>query len=65
MEIARSGEVEFFGEDVILSGFGDGTKSIENGDGGEGGERFAGFAKAQFGTGDPLLEGVFIHAHDG
>ena len=65
VEIARSGEVEFFAEDVILSGFGDGTESIENGDRGEGGERLAGFAKAQLGARDPLLEGVFIHAHDG
>jgi len=65
MEIAGAGEVEFFGEDVMLRGFGDGTEAIENGDGGEGGEWLAGFAKAQFGAGDPLLEGVFIHAHDG
>jgi len=65
VKIAGAGEVEFFGEDVLLRGFGDGTEAIKNGDGGKGGERLAGFAKAQFGAGDPLLEGVFIHAHDG
>ena len=64
VEIAGAGEVELFGEDIFAGGFGDGTESIENGDGGKGGERFVGFAKAQFGAGDPLLEGVFIHAHD-
>ena len=65
VEIAGAGEVEFFGEDVLLGGIGDGTEAVEDGDGREGGEGFAGFAKAQFGAGDPLLEGVFIHAHKG
>ena len=65
VEVAGFGEVELFGENIVLGGFGDGTEAVEDGDGSERGERLAGFAKAQFGAGDPLLEGVFVHAHDG
>jgi hypothetical protein len=65
VEIAGAGEVEFFGEDVGLGGVSDGAEFIEDGNGGEDGEGFAGFAEADIGAREPLLEGVFVDGHFG